>query len=159
LVRQLRHLGSRRLNERIAEVWGSVRDSSADRVKLIARYKAMLQTAPKQPADPSLGRAVFTKTCQQCHTLYGVGGKAGPDITGSKRSGLEYLLSNILDPSAVIAKEYQASVVVTTSGRVLTGIVRDSDRNAVTLQTANETVVLPRGEIDEMKLSPQSMMP
>src|SRR5207253_1570208 len=63
------------------------------------------------------------------------------------------------DPSAVIAKEYQASIVITTSGRVITGIVRDSDANAVTLQTANETVVLPRGEIESLKLSPLSMMP
>ena len=28
--------------------------------------------------DPSRGRAVFAKTCQQCHTLFGTGGKIGP---------------------------------------------------------------------------------
>ena len=52
---------------------------------------------------------MFAKTCQQCHTLYGVGGKVGPDITGSNRANLDYLLENILDPSAVIPNEYKAT--------------------------------------------------
>ena len=45
----------------------------------------------------------------QCHTLFGIGGKVGPDITGSNRANLDYLLENILDPSAVIPKEYAAT--------------------------------------------------
>jgi putative membrane-bound dehydrogenase-like protein len=159
LVRQLRELKDMALNERIATIWGSVRDTSADMTKLIGQYKAMLKAKPKQAPEPSLGRAVFAKTCQQCHTLYGVGGKVGPDITGSNRSDLDYLLSNILDPSAVMAKEYQPSIIVTTTGRVITGIVKDQSPNAVTLQTANDVVVVPRKEIDETRQSPQSMMP
>jgi putative membrane-bound dehydrogenase-like protein len=159
LVRQLRNLKSRRLNERIAQAWGTVRESSADKAKLIAQYKKLLQSPAKVAPDMSLGRAVFARTCQQCHTLYGVGGKVGPDITGSDRSNLDYLLSNILDPSAVIAKEYTATVVVTRDGRVITGIIRDSDKNALTLQTANELVVVPHAEIEEKQTSEQSMMP
>jgi putative membrane-bound dehydrogenase-like protein len=159
LVRQMRNLGSPELDKRIGQVWGSVRESSADKAKLIARYKKLLQSPPKTAPDLSLGRAVFVKTCQQCHTLYGVGGKVGPDITGSNRADLDYLLSNILDPSAIIPKEYQATVVVTTDGRILTGIVRDSSKNALTLQTANEVVVVPRAEIDQARPTEQSMMP
>jgi putative membrane-bound dehydrogenase-like protein len=159
LVRQVRNLGKAALNKRLAEVWGSVRESSADKAKLIARYKKLLQSPPKLAPDSSLGRAVFAKTCQQCHTLYGVGGKVGPDITGSNRADLDYLLSNVLDPSAIIPKEYQATIVVTKDGRVLTGIVREQGKNALTLQTATEVVVVPRGEIDEMRHTEQSMMP
>ncbi len=106
-----------------------------------------------------LGRAVFAKICQQCHTLFGIGGKIGPELTGSNRADLDYLLSNILDPSAVMAKEYQPSVIVTTDGRVITGLIREQTPTALTVQTANELVVLPKGEIDELKLSDQSMMP
>ncbi len=102
------------MDRRIAEVWGVVRDTPADRKAAMAKYKKMLlaarQTTPAQVAlDRSLGRAIFAKTCQQCHTLYGIGGKVGPDITGSNRSNLDYLLENILDPSAVIPKEYAAT--------------------------------------------------
>jgi putative membrane-bound dehydrogenase-like protein len=159
LVRQLRNLKDPKLNDRITQVWGNVRESSVDRAKLIAQTKTMLHSAPKHAPDPSLGRAVFARTCQQCHTLYGVGGKVGPDITGSNRADLDYLLSNILDPSAIIPKEYAATVVMMKNGRVITGIVRDNGKNAVTLQTANEIVVVPRAEIDDTLPSELSMMP
>jgi hypothetical protein len=58
-----------------------------------------------------------------------------------------------------MAKEYRPTVVVTTDGRVITGIVSAEDDKAVTLRTATETVVLPKNEIDERKLSETSMMP
>ena len=158
LVRQLRNHQDETINERIGELWGIARESSGEKAELIAKY-TKLAHEKSPPADPALGRAVFAKTCQQCHTLFGTGGKVGPELTGSNRANLEYLLSNILDPSAVMAKEYQPSVIVTGDGRVLTGIVKQQDANAVTVQTANEVVVLPRGEVDEIKPSQQSMMP
>jgi hypothetical protein len=65
----------------------------------------------------------------------------------------------VLDPSAVMAREYQPYTIVTVDGRVLTGILRERNENRVTIRTANELVVLPAAEIDEMTLSPKSMMP
>jgi putative membrane-bound dehydrogenase-like protein len=159
LVRQLRDLKNAKLDQRINDIWGSVRESTEEFAKLIAQTKAMLRTAPKEPPDSVLGRALFAKTCQQCHTLYGIGGRVGPDITGSNRADLDYLLSNIIDPSAVMAKEYQPWIVRTLDGRSITGIIKDQNENAVTLQTATEIVVVPRKEIDGMRQSKQSMMP
>jgi putative membrane-bound dehydrogenase-like protein len=159
VVRQLRNLKDADLEKRIGEVWGTVRITPADRLKLIAQYRKML-TAPYQGApDLALGRAMFVKTCSQCHTLFGVGGKVGPDITGSNRINLDYLLENILDPSAVIPKDYAATKVELTDGRVVTGIVKAQDGTAVTVVTANETLVIPRSEIDSLKPSELSMMP
>jgi putative heme-binding domain-containing protein len=159
LVRQLHYLKDESIDKTIGEVWGQVRSTPADKAALIASYRDLIAKAPPEAADPSLGRAVFTKTCQQCHTLYGVGANIGPDLTGSNRSDVEYLLSNIVDPSAVIAKEYRPSVIVTTDGRVITGIVSVENEKSVTLRTATETIVLPKGEIDERTLSETSMMP
>jgi hypothetical protein len=59
----------------------------------------------------------------------------------------------------LIGKDYAATVVSTTGGRILTGIVRSEDRDAVTLVSANEIVVVPKNEIDERRPSDQSMMP
>ncbi|WZP00841.1 c-type cytochrome [Isosphaeraceae bacterium EP7] len=159
LVRQLRNHKDAQVNAKIAETWGAVRDSDADRVKLIARYRSMLKAAPSTPADPVLGRAVFNKVCVQCHTLFGTGGKVGPELTGSNRADLEYLLSNVLDPSALIGKDYIAQVVATADGRVLTGIIRDEDKDSLTLLTANESVVLPKSEVEDRRPSDKSMMP
>ncbi len=158
LIRQLRNHKNEALNARIAEVWGTARESSAEKARLIADYTKLAKMS--QPAaDVSLGRAVFAKTCAQCHTLFGAGGKIGPELTGSNRANLEYILSNILDPSAVMAKEYQPSVVLAADGRVVTGIVKQQDNVSLTVQTANELVTIPRDEIDEIQTSPQSMMP
>ncbi|MBW3598737.1 MAG: DUF1080 domain-containing protein, partial [Planctomycetes bacterium] len=159
LVRQLRNLGDEQLNRRIAEEWGAVRETAADKARLIADYKTLLQSATAPSADLALGRAVFAKTCVQCHTLFGTGGDVGPDITGANRSNVDYLLTNVLDPSAVMAKEYQPSVIYTDQGRVITGIVKQEDSASLTVRTANETVVIPKGEIDEVQQSPLSMMP
>jgi len=157
LVRQLRNHNDPAINERITELWGIARQSTEEKAALIAQYTAMVQEKGPQ-ADTWLGRAVFAKTCQQCHTLFGAGAKIGPELTGSNRANLEYLLSNVLDPSAVMAKEYQPSVIV-ADGRVITGIVVSQNPAAVTVQTATEQIVVPRDEIEQIQLSQQSMMP
>ncbi|MDF1744047.1 MAG: DUF1080 domain-containing protein [Gimesia sp.] len=158
IVRQLGNLKDKSLNQKIGKVWGIVRESAADKKKLIAVYKRMI-SRPRPKPDLHLGRAVFTKTCQQCHKLFGTGQTIGPELTGSNRANLDYLLSNVIDPSAVMAKDYQPVVIVTESGRIVTGIIKKQDQNAVTVATANETVIIPRAEIDEMSLSDKSMMP
>jgi putative membrane-bound dehydrogenase-like protein len=159
LVRQLRNLDNPDVNDRIAKVWGSARPASADRARLIAEMKGRLAKKPDQAPDAMLGRAVFAKACAQCHILFGVGGKVGPELTGSNRRELDYVLQNVLDPSALIGKDYLAHVVATTDGRVLTGIIRVEDKDAVTLVTANETLTLPKAEIEARKPSESSMMP
>ena len=158
LVRQLRNLKDPDVDARIGQVWGTVRETTRDRARLIAEYKRMLSAQPARPADASLGRAVFAKVCQQCHVLFGVGGQVGPDLTGSNRADLDYVLSNVLDPSALIGKDYLAHVIAMADGRVLTGIVRAEDKDTITLVTANETVVLPKSEVEERRSSEQSMM-
>jgi putative membrane-bound dehydrogenase-like protein len=159
LVRQMRNLKDEELDERIVAVWGVVRDTPEEKAKLIAHYRELVAAKPVAPEDLPLGRAMFVKTCQQCHILFGVGGKIGPELTGSNRADLNYLLSNVLDPSAVMAREYIPTVIVTTGGRVITGLVREQTNNAVTVVTANETIVVPRDEIDEQKPGDKSMMP
>ena len=141
LVRQIRNVKDAELDIQLGQVWGTVRETTGDRARVIAQYKALLTSRPSQPADRSLGRAVFTKVCQQCHTLFGVGGQVGPDLTGSNRADLDYVLSNVLDSSALIGKDYLAHVIATTDGRVLTGIIRAEDKDTITLVTANETLV------------------
>ncbi len=159
LIRQLRNLGDAPLNEQIEKVWGVVRDTPEDRLKLIAHYRALAEASQETPPDKELGRAVFAQTCQKCHLLFGTGSRIGPDITGANRTDLNYLLSNIIDPSAVMAKEYRPTVLATTDGRVITGIVKEETPAALTIQTTNELLTIPAGEIDERRESEKSMMP
>lgn len=159
LVRQLQFLKSDEVAGLLEKTWGTVRETAADKAKLIEEYKQLIATKAKPKPDLGRGRAVFARTCQQCHSLFGTGGNVGPDLTGSNRTNVDYLLSNIVDPSAVMAKEYQPTVVLTGDGRVVTGILKGEDDKAIKLQTATALEVIPKDEIDDRKLSPQSMMP
>jgi four helix bundle protein len=159
LARQIKNLKDEKVTARLSEVWGSVSDQSADAKAEVARWTAILTNKPPRPEEASHGRAVFAKTCAQCHTLFGEGGKVGPDLTGSNRANLEYVLSNVLEPSAVMAKEYQTSTVTLADGRVITGIIKAQDKQTVTVQTPNELLTYPRSDIEDIQTAAISMMP
>ncbi len=159
LVRQLQFLKNEQVNSQLADVWGTVRETAADKVGMIAGYKELIASDSHPKVDAELGRAVFAKTCMKCHILYGAGNKIGPDLTGSNRSNIDYLLSNIVDPSAVMAKEYRATIIATKNGRVVTGLVKEEDNRSVTIQTSDNLVIVPKNEIDERVESDKSMMP
>jgi putative membrane-bound dehydrogenase-like protein len=159
IIRQMRNLGDKKVDRRIAETWGIVRTTPADRARLISDWRKKLTAPPKAQADVVLGRAIFVKTCQQCHTLYGIGGKVGPDITGSNRGNLDYLLENILDPSAVIPKEYAVTVFTLKNGRTVTGILRGETPAAFTVVTQTETLTIGRDDVEQRAASELSMMP
>jgi putative heme-binding domain-containing protein len=91
--------------------------------------------------------------------LFGAGGSIGPDLTGSGRHNLDYLLGNIVDPSAIVNKDYRMSVVRHADGRVLNGIVVSQDDARVVLQTATEKLTVLREEIDRIAPSTLSVMP
>lgn len=159
LVRQLRNLDDPRIEEKLKHVWGTVREPDQNKAHQIAAYRRMLSSRPLHVPDPSLGRWLFVRACQQCHTLFGTGGRVGPDLTGSNRSDRSYVLANLVDPSAVMAREYQSEVIATSDGRIITGIVRAEDASVVTIQTETETLVLPTQDIAQRKQSGKSMMP
>lgn len=158
-VRQVHSLGSDELTARVKRVWGEVRSTPADKARLIASYKQQLTEQALAGANLSAGRAVFHRTCASCHRLFGEGKPVGPDLTGSQRTNLDYVLQNLIDPSGAVSKDYQMHIVATTGGRVITGLLVAESHRAVTIQTVNERVVLPVDEIEERSLSPVSMMP
>jgi putative heme-binding domain-containing protein len=158
LVRQLEYLKNDSVNQILAKTWGTVRETPAEKAKLIEEYKDLITSKKGPKPDVSLGRAVFAKTCQQCHVLFATGGQIGPELTGSNRANLDYLLSNIVDPSSVMAKEYQPTIVL-TEGRTITGLVKAEDAKTITIQTATAVEIIPKDEIEERKLSDKSMMP
>lgn len=158
-ARQLQSLGNQPLNDRITKLWGEMRSTPADKKQLITKYRKLLTPAFVGKANLGAGRALFQKNCANCHKLFGEGGAIGPDITGAQRTNVDYVLENLIDPSAAVAKDFQMELIQTDSGRVITGLVVDETDTALTIQTANEKVVLPKSEIEERALSKVSMMP
>jgi putative membrane-bound dehydrogenase-like protein len=158
-ARQIRSFNDAKLTGRLTEVWGEVRDSSAEKQSLIAKLKTELTTERLAAADRSNGRLVFHKACANCHRLFGAGGEVGPDLTGAGRQNLDYLLGNMIDPSAVVTADFRMSVLVLEDGRILNGILSQQNARTVTVQTAKERFVLGRADIESISPSPMSLMP
>jgi putative membrane-bound dehydrogenase-like protein len=159
VARQLLALGDRRISERLEAAWGKVQPTSKQKTELLSRYKATLTANAYGPPSASRGRAVYSRTCLQCHRLYDAGGDVGPDLTGSDRANADYILENVLDPSAAVSRDYTLTSVATTDGRLVSGIIREQTEASLVLQTANERIVVSREDVEAIKPSPTSMMP
>ena len=147
------------LGDRFVKVFGEVEDLSADRAKLMAKYKAMCTPEAMEKADASRGRAVFAKTCASCHLMYGEGGKVGPDLTGSNRANLDYILLNSVDPSYDVPDGYKMVLIQTIDGRLINGVVAEEDARRVVLKTVEQPeVVIAKEDIEARKISSKSMM-
>jgi putative heme-binding domain-containing protein len=117
----------------------------------------------KGVGDVAKGKALYTKHCAACHTLFGEGGKVGPDLTTADRKNRTFMLTHVVDPSGYIRPEYVAFQVNTLDGRALTGIVTEPAGESVTLLSVVDNVpqktVVAKRDIDTMIASAVSLMP
>ena len=158
-ARQIAALGDAGLAKRLAGVWGNVRPSPAERVRQIHHWRRQLDPSRSTLPDLQRGRAVFRQTCANCHKLFGEGRSVGPELTGSNRRNLGYLLSNVIDPSAAVTADFRLAIVVTRDGRVVSGAISRRSATEVTIETATEAVRIAASNVDEIKISEKSMMP
>ncbi|MGV3486255.1 MAG: PVC-type heme-binding CxxCH protein [Planctomycetaceae bacterium] len=158
-VRQIRSFGNDALNARLAQAWGETRESPLEKKQAMAELKEQLTAPAEVPVDLVQGRLVFTELCGKCHRLYGVGQTIGPDLTGSNRNNLDYLIENIIDPSAVVSADYRVSVLMLSDGRILNGVIVSENDRTISLQTQTELVVIEKYEIEDRKQTALSPMP
>ena len=159
IVRQLRAHGVKDINETLDKVWGVSRSTPGAKLAEIAKYKKLLEAKVNRPDNLPRGRALFQRTCAQCHKLYGEGGEIGPDITGSNRNNLDYLLTNMIDPNAEIPNDYRTAILRTKDNRILVGVIRRSEGPSVTIATPAEVVTLAKGDVAAIDPQNFSMMP
>lgn len=158
-ARQIAECDDEKLSEQLARVWGQVRVSAADRKILVTHWKEKLDAKSLAESDRSNGRAIFAKSCASCHVLFGAGRKLGPDLTGSNRKNLDYLLENVIDPSASVGSDFRAVSIVLQDGRVITGVISSTTERTLTVQTVQDSVTIDRNDIAEQSVTPQSLMP
>ena len=141
------------------EVWGPIEQSTTDE-KGYAKYRGLLTGQALSRANAGKGRAIFQSTCGGCHKMYGEGGIIGPDITGSNRTNLDYLLFNILDPSGEIQDDYKMVVITTRDGRTYAGNVATENERQLTMRVVGQdAVVINKSDIQSREETPVSMMP
>jgi putative heme-binding domain-containing protein len=135
-------------------------------IRSLARASGESTWKPYVTGDPQLGRNLFFSPqskvqCAKCHSVGAEGGRIGPalDRIASRRAP-EFLMESILQPSKEIAPEYEAVMVATKDGRVITGL-RINETN-FSIQLTEETGrfhSLLKRELDEVKVLKKSLMP
>ncbi len=157
-LRQIALHNDKRLDKLVRKHWGNIQPGTAEeKLAQMRRFNNDLRAAK---GHAKRGAELFKKHCATCHALFDQGGKIGPDLTKANRSDRAALLANIVDPSAVIRKQYLSYVIETTRGRVLTGIVAEEDAGSVTLVDAKDNrTKVPRSRIEFMQESATSLMP
>ena len=142
------------------EVWGPITRVSSEKAAAIAKYTTILSDDAIAAADTAHGEQMFTELCAVCHQMFGEGGLIGPDLTGSNRTELDYLLTNILDPSGDIQDVYQTLMVTTRDGRTYSGTVATKSPRSMTLRVVGQDeVVIAQSDIQSFDYFPLSMMP
>ncbi|MDX1963602.1 MAG: c-type cytochrome [Pirellulales bacterium] len=159
VARQIELFKQPQLTKKLREIWGNVRATPEAITKRKAELMAELTAERLAASDYVAGGKLFRENCAQCHKLLGEGGNVGPELTGAQRGDLNYLLDNILDPSAVVPKDLQMTVLTLNDGRVLTGVVAEQSQLAYRLRNAQGEHLVSRGEIDEEQRLGISLMP
>ena len=123
----------------------------------IDRLAAVLRSGSGVPKP---GKQLFDRQCARCHTLFGKGGRVGPDLTTYRRDDIEVMLLNIVNPNAEIREGFATSIVATTDGRVLSGVILEQDKNVVVLRSEEgRETNLARSDVAELRSSSSSLMP
>jgi putative heme-binding domain-containing protein len=126
----------------------------------IETWKGKLNDRIMSQADASRGRQVFQMTCGTCHQLFGEGIALGPDLTGSNRANLAYVLENVLAPSAVVGRDYLLNVITLKDASVVSGMVRADTPEFLTLAMPGGTTTdVKKANIAKREEMPVSLMP
>jgi putative heme-binding domain-containing protein len=149
-------------DEQIAKLvtkhWGEIKGATT--AQMNQEIDRLIPIAREGKGDPYVGKKLYTAKCANCHALHANGGFVGPDLTPFKRDDVPHLLLHIINPNAEIREGFESSVVITESGRTLTGIVLEKDARVVVLRTADgQRIVLPKDDIDTMSVTGVSLMP
>lgn len=124
------------------------------------RVVEQLISVAQQTGDVELGKALFVKHCAKCHQHGDIGEKIGPNLTGMVVHPKEELLVHIMDPSRSVEGNFRLYTVVTTDGRIRSGMLAAETRTSIELvdtEAKRQTIV--RADIEELLASPKSLMP
>ena len=115
--------------------------------------------------DAERGRKLFAAEslgCAKCHaaTAKEAGG-GGPSLTDAgKRFTIPYLVESVLAPNKVISPVFKSTIIQTTDGKVITGlVVAETAEKVEVLQPDTKRISLLVKDIEARKLTDISAMP
>ncbi len=134
--------------------------------RVISRQEMFEETVyqPQQVLDVEAGRKAFEANCASCHKFGSVGsdhGVASLNLSASPlRSSKAALLEAVFFPNRKLAPEHETTVIETTDGKTITGLVlREAGATVSILTTAGAATDIPKAQIKARTKTKTSIMP
>lgn len=126
-----------------------------------------IATLITRKGNPQHGKQVLAASvkgemqCLKCHTIRGVGGAIGPDLSMiGKKASRENLFESILFPSKAVADQYISWVITTKNDLIVTGLLIEETPDYVLLRDANgKDTKFAKKDIESRAKDPKSIMP
>jgi putative heme-binding domain-containing protein len=114
------------------------------------------------PADPLEPRRMFEAECASCHRFGSVGASAagGPDLTRHQLTRRE-LIEAMYWPERRLDPQYQTSVIETSDGRTIQGLVIREDAQTLIVKTADavQPITVAKSLVRAQRKESTSIMP
>jgi putative heme-binding domain-containing protein len=134
--------------------------------KLIAEDPGRLTEEARANGNIVRGAILFHQgniNCAKCHRPSAEQDRLGPDLGKMDADATgAFLIESILQPSRVIKKGFETSVIESIDGRIYSGIVLAEDEHRVVIRDSrnpDQLVTLDRENIEEMRPGTLSSMP
>jgi putative heme-binding domain-containing protein len=135
-------------------------------IRSLARSSAETTWKPYMAGDASAGKKLFfdlqgKAQCAKCHSISGEGGRIGPALDRiAARRAPEFIMESIVQPSKDIAPEYEAVVVATKQGHLITGVrVNETNFNIQLHEENGRFHSFLKRDLEEVKTMKKSLMP
>jgi putative heme-binding domain-containing protein len=135
--------------------------------KLDPRKLPAITVLAKRTGNAENGRKILAASlkneaqCLKCHTVRGVGGQVGPDLSMiGKKASRENLIESILSPSKAIADQFLQWRIETKKGLDIQGLIVEETADSILLRDANaKDYRIAKSDIDTRTKSAVSIMP
>jgi putative heme-binding domain-containing protein len=135
-------------------------------IRSLARSPSETTWKPYLSGDPGAGRKLFFDVkskaqCVKCHSIGGDGGRIGPSLDRiASRRAAEFIMESIVQPSKEIAPEFEAVVVATKEGKVITGLrINETNFNIQLREENGRFHSFLKRDLEEVKVMNKSLMP
>ncbi len=159
-VRQIARLNNEEVTKRLNEVWGTLRDTPADKAGRPQAVQGAPQAGLPDQSQPSATAAsCSTRPAPPATRSSAAASRSARTSPARTGANLDYLLENLLDPSCR-RRPRLPDDTLRHEGRPRPERDREAGTGeTVAIQTPTDQVTLAKADIEERQLSPLSLMP
>lgn len=122
-----------------------------------------LLASVREKGDPARGEMIYRRQelgCVTCHSIGGVGGKVGPDLTSIGASApMDYLIESVQFPNRKVKEGFHSLMIETKDDQEVAGIlVRESTEQIVLRDASNREISVAKNNVNKRSIG-GSIMP